>query len=265
MREAEILNQRRELVAFAQEEAGQILQEAPAFPQRALVRLQLLISNLNDSGVTPDSFEDNQEKEEVVLLWRKLSNLWQKTSSQLTADQLEQCQDCLDAIAMEYFIQTLASRLEAYEKYQLLQPMWEEARLGAKKMAAYQKIGWAIGSIGLSMVLVWVVSLSSTPRIGANAMIMVGLISFLVLNIMGFLPGIFDISNQQSFQTIDQLYHQFSEDAQIEDHGFWQAVTDKFGGIPTAEQLQQSWDEQEAKTRLVFGEPEQQPATESGS
>jgi len=96
-------------------------------------------------------------------------------------------------------------------------------------------------------------------------MIMVGLISFLVLNIMGFLPGIFDISNQQSFQTIDQLYHQFSEDAQIEDHGFWQAVTDKFGGIPTVEQLQQSWDEQEAKTRLVFGEPEQQPATESGS
>ncbi len=79
---------------------------------------------------------------------------------------------------------------------------------------------------------------------------------------MPYLLGIFDISNQQSFQTIDQLYRQLSEDAQLEDHDFWQAVTDKFGGIPTAEQLQQSWDEQETRIRLVFGEPEEelQPA-----
>lgn len=256
MREAETLNQRRELLASAQEEVSQILQEASAFPQRALVRLQLLISNLNYSGVAPDSFEDNQEKEEVVLLWRKLSNLWQKMNSQLTADQLAQCQECLDAIVMEFFIQTLASRLEAYEKYQLLQPIWEEVRLGAKKMAVYQKTGWAIGSIGLSIIMVWVVSYSSTPRYGANAMIMVGMISFLVLISMGFLLGIFDISNQQSFQSIDQYSHQLSEDAQIDDHDFWQAVTDKFGGIPTADQLQQSWDEQETRIRLVFGEPE---------
>ena len=81
-RQAEVLNQRRELLASAQEEASKNLQEASACPQRALVRLQLLISNLNYSDVAPDSFEDKQEKEEVVLLWRKLSNLWQKTNSQ---------------------------------------------------------------------------------------------------------------------------------------------------------------------------------------
>jgi hypothetical protein len=36
-------------------------------------------------------------------------------------------------------------------------------------------------------------------------------------------------------------------------------VRDKFGGIPTIEQLKQSWDEQEAKIRLVFGEPQSEP------
>jgi len=37
-----------------------------------------------------------------------------------------------------------------------------------------------------------------------------------------------------------------SADAQIEDHEFWQSVTKKFHGIPTVEQLRQSWDQQEA-------------------
>jgi hypothetical protein len=144
MREAERLNQRRELLASAKRYVNELLQESSTSPQRTFVRLQLVVSNLEYYGVVPDSFEDQQEKEEVILFWRKLSNLWEKTRSLLTQEQLVRCQDCLDAFVMESFLQTVANRLKPYIEYQQITPRWEHAWKLSRYLSRYQKICWIV-------------------------------------------------------------------------------------------------------------------------
>ena len=199
-------------------------------PKRTYVLLLLLGYNLEESGVVPDSFEDQQEKEEVVLLWRKFISLHEKCRSYLTADQLAQCQECLEAIGMQVYIETIARRLQAYQEYQQLKPIWNKTRRNTKIAAL---VGSAFMALTLSIMMVVIVSLSSTPKYGVNVKIMVGLITFLVVFFMLFLFGNFDYS-----ESIDQRYHQLSEDAHLEDQAYWQEVKDKYEGIPTMEQLQ---------------------------
>jgi hypothetical protein len=144
MREAEILNQRREMLASAQQYAIQLVQESSSNPQRTFGSLQLFAKNLVYDSVVPDSFEDPLEKEEVVVLWRKLSNLFDKCKSSMTAGQLGQCQECLNAFGSEYFLQKVAGRLSAYTMYQQIKPRWEDAWRLSRHLAYYQKICWVV-------------------------------------------------------------------------------------------------------------------------
>jgi hypothetical protein len=185
-REAEILNQRREKLATAQQYANQLVQESSNFPQPTFVRLQLFLKNLEYYGVLPDSFEDQQEKEDAVLLWRKLARVLEKCSSFLTADQMAQCQVCLDAMVMESFINTVANRLKAYEEYRQLKPKWESTWREARVVAVSQKI-WLvfmiIVAVGFAALIVYKAYIG---QVGSNAAAIALTIWILVIASLGF-------------------------------------------------------------------------------
>jgi hypothetical protein len=259
-REAEILNQRREKLATARQYANQLVHESSNFPQPTFVRLQLFLKNLEYYGIVPDSFDDQQEKEDAVLLWRKLASLLEKCSSFLTADQLAQCQVCLDAMVMESFINTVANRLKAYEEYRQLKPKWKSTWRKARVVAVSQKIWLVFMIIVASGFAALIVYKAYIGQIGSNAAAIALTIWILAISALGIkVYWVLESDNPEGLIAIDQRYHQLSAAAQVEDQDFWQAVTDKFDGIPTVAQLQQYWDEQEAKIRLVFGEPQSEP------
>jgi hypothetical protein len=257
MREAELLNRRREILASAQQCTSRLVEESTTFPKRVYVQLQLVLRNLEYHGIVPDTFEDQQEKEEAVLFWRKLSNLWDKTNSQFTADELAQCQECLNAIIMEVFLQAVANRLKAYEGYQRIKPIWERVWNETRRITANQKVSKILVIVIALLVAGIIVYLSIGGNFDATTTVMLLTIWTMVSCLSGIsLNAGLESRKPKELFTISQRYHQLSAAAGMDDQEFWQSVMDNFGGIPTMEQLQQSWDKQEAKIRLVFGEPE---------
>jgi hypothetical protein len=263
MREAEILKSRRELLLSAQQHATQLVQESSTYPQRTFVRLSLVVRNLEYYGVVPDSFEDKQEKEEVVLLWRRLSNLWDKTRSLQTEEQLAQCQDCLDAYGMEYFLQTVANRLKPYEEYQAIKSRWEEAWRLSRQLSRYQNVSSGVVIFLILGYMAFIFYVMYTGSGGVNPVsVVLAVLLFVSVGIVYWVYERFESRRPQDLKELDQRYRQLSEDAPLEDQEYWQEVKDKFGGIPTWEQLKQSWDEQEAKIGQIFGEFPTSPSSE---
>jgi hypothetical protein len=263
MREAEILKNRRGLLLSAQQHATQLVQESSTYPQRTFVRLSLVVRNLEYYGVVPDSFEDKQEKEEVVLFWRRLSNLWDKTRSLQTDEQLAQCQDCLDAYGMEYFLQTVANRLKPYEEYQAIKPRCEEVWRLSRQLSRYQNVSSGVVIFLILGYMAFIFYVMYTSSGGVNPVsVVLAVLLFVSVGIVYWVYERFESRRPQDLKELDQRFHQLSAAAQIDDQEFWQSVKDKFDGIPTMEQLKQSWDEQEAKIGLIFGEFPTSPSSE---
>lgn len=239
------------LLSTVKADSEKAFHEASNFPQRAFVRAQLMMHALDSHRVIPDSFDEQKEKEDVILIWRKLANISNKSKSQMTEEQLNKCVECLNAISTEGFIQVIADRLKAYVEYQEIKPKLENLTKRNKRILSYQKSSWNIITfIGIATFLLY--SNRVGFEIAANALIVwilvgcaLGLITYLVL----------ESKRPKDLANIDRLFRKLSLASSAEDDGFWQAVKDRFKSIPTLEQLKESWNEQEKVIKSIFGEP----------
>jgi hypothetical protein len=209
-----------------------------------------MLSNLDFCGATPDSFEDQQEKEQAVLLWRRLLNTVDKCQAMMTAGQMAECRACLNAFSTEYWIRETARRLEAYEAYQRVKPLREAAHRQIREIIARRRWLWA--GILLAVLASYLVF---ARRVGAEQAS-----SFLILWVLAasILAGIvFYVGERRMPTDRDALDHQYQvayQQGEIANTDFWQFVIEKFGGVPTMERLSQIWAEQEAVINALFEE-----------
>jgi len=209
-----------------------------------------MLSNLDSLGAVPDSYEDQIAKEQVVLLWRRLLNLVEKSQSLMTEEQMAQCQQCLNAIYFEYWIGETANRLEAYEEYQRLKPLWESSQRKIRQIILLRKWLWAaIAIAALMSFLVYAGSAGSNQA--ANWLLIWVLVA-------GILAGVvFAVTEACLPKERDAIEHNFqvaSQNAEIANTEFWEKVAEMFNGMPTMDRLEQIWTEQEAIISALFAE-----------
>jgi hypothetical protein len=242
--------EREKLLASARQEAEALVHQASSHPQRTYVTLQIILSNLDSLGAIPDSYEDQKEKEQVVLLWRRLLHIVDKSQSLMTEEQMAQCQQCLNAFYTEYWIRETASRLEAYEEYQRLKPLWESSHRKIRQITLLRRWSWvAITFVALASYLVY--GRSGGFDLAWNRL------GLWVLG-AGLLAGvIFAITEARLPKDRDAIEHNFqvaSQNAEIANTEFWNTVTEIFGDVPTMERLGQIWTDQEAIISALFAE-----------
>lgn len=249
-RQAALLEEREKLLASAREEAEALVHQVSSSPQRTYVKLQIMLSNLYALEVVPDSYEDQKAKEQIVLLWRRLGHLVEKSQSLMTKEQLAQCQECLNAIYTEYWIGETAKRLEAYEEYQRLKPLWESSQRKMGQITLLRKWLWA-GIAFVALVSFLVYASSAGSDLAANWLLM------WVLG-AGILAGVvFVVTEARLPKDQDAIEHKFqvaSQNAEIDNTDFWKTVSEMFDGVPTMERLEQIWTEQEAIINALFAE-----------
>ncbi len=252
-RQAELLEERAKQLASAQQSADTLIHEASTHPQRTFVRLQVMLSNLDFCGAVPDSYENQQEREQVALLWRKLLNTVDKSQSLMTAAQMAECHACLDAFSTEYWIRETARRLEAYELYQQVKPLREEAHRQVRQIVTRRRWLWAgIVLLALAGYLLFV------QRVGSDQASDY-LVSWVLAAVV--LAGVvFYVGEKRMPKDLDALDHQYQlayQQGEIANTDFWSFVAEKFGGVPTMERLNQAWAEQEAVINALFAEENQ--------
>jgi len=250
-RQAALIEEREQQLASARQEAETLVHQASTHPQRTYVKLQIVLSNLDSLGAVPDSYEDQKVKEQVLLFWRRLLNLVDKCQSLMTKEQLTQCQQCLNAIYSEYWIGETANRLEAYEEYQRLKPLWESSQRKIRQIILLRKYEWA-GIAFVALVSFLVYARSTGSDLAANWLLMWVLVA-------GILASVVFVATEANLpKDQDAIEHNFQvaiQNAEIANNDFWEKVDEVFGGVPTMERLQEIWNEQEAIISAVFAEP----------
>ncbi|HNT78750.1 MAG TPA: hypothetical protein PKH77_27395 [Anaerolineae bacterium] len=259
VRQAMLFEHRKKMLASAQEESNVLVHNASVFPERAFVESQLILFSLDCYGVIPDSFEDQKEKEEVILLWRKLLNVADKSKTLMTVEQFERCKECLEAISTQSLIRASADRLEAYKEFQRIKPKLESLRKKSQQLVLFRKISWIV--IGFIAMVTFPIYVSRVGFAEIRDISAVWILTSLALGIITHLVAA--LQQPKDIKEVESLFHALSNEAGIEDTGFWQAVNDKFGGIPTIDQLRQCWNEQEIIISTILGEPEANPSVDS--
>jgi hypothetical protein len=245
-----------EILETFRNESTDILHLVSVNPEKAFVRAQIALSVLDSWKVIPDSFEQLKEKEQAQLVWRKLLNISEKCKKQLSSEMLDNSKKCLNAVSMEHFLRVAAKRLNAYQKYLELGRKIDSYKSIRKKVDRdfiLISIAIVIISLFLSIWLQIVFGVLSNP---VWTGITIALMSILELTVgmilMRRLPK--DISQ------ITQMRTQYSQEAGLDDSGFWENVKAIFGTIPSDEQLLQKWEEQEAIIQPYFKETDTEEA-----
>ncbi len=251
-REEKLLEYRRDMLITAFNDSEYLLHQVNENPQKVFVQLHLLIWNMDHWKVIPDSLPELKEKEDTALLWRRLISLEKKCRDIMVKEQIDRCQDCLNAIAVENTIRTLSGRLEPYQNLQEIKPKIESAQKKNRKVDRYRKIGFRVLA-GLTLIsFVICGALIGFQVAWINLPIWLMADAFFIA--VGYI--VFECFRPRGYKILENQYEILSRHASIDDEDFWNAVSEYFGGIPTTEQLHQSWNEQEEKIQAIFGKPE---------
>jgi hypothetical protein len=245
-----LLEEREKLLESARQEAEELVHQASSQPQRTYVRLQIMLSSLVAGEVVPDSYADQKTKEQVVLLWRRLSHLDEKSRSLMTEEQLAQCMECLNALYTEYWIRETAIRLEAYEEYQRLKTQWESAQRKIEQITLLRRWLWA-AIVGISLVSFLAYARSAGFDQAANYLILWVLGTG---GLAGLVLPVTDSLLPKDRKTIEHDFQAAGQNAEIANTEFWEKVAEMFDGVPRMEQLEQMWTEQEAIIAALFAE-----------
>lgn len=248
-RKALFLQEKKKLIETVQKDSIVLAHEASVFPERTFVKAQLYLSLLDDYGVTPKSYEEQTQKENAILLWQKLLNIVEKSKSQMTMEQLGSCLDCLNAIAMQKFIYTIAERLEALENCNRMKPEIEKISRKSNRIEKYQKRSTAtVTVVAVATFLIYTILAGFKEAIS-----FLGLWIFIAYTIGCIFYLVMEFIKPKSVAKLEAIYQQCAREAQIGDTKFWQAVQDIFGGVPTIDRLTSSWEEQIKKIQPILG------------
>jgi hypothetical protein len=250
LREEQLLEQRRKVLSAVSQESHGLVRESNDMPARVLVQVHIAASNLNYWGVVPDSFTDLKEKEDAALLWRQLSSLEKKCKENLTPQQIEACKNCLNAMALQNLIGTVAHRLTPYAKLQELKPKVEALRQKNEKISVLRNASRT--GIVIIGALTYVYGAVTVGKGGALGLLIPWILATYTTTMIA--NYLFETLRPKDAKPLDSRYQMLAYESGIDDVEFWKMVTDRFGSVPTEEVLQQAWKEQQRAIEIIFGE-----------
>jgi hypothetical protein len=247
-RQAQILQTRKEIRKEVNEKSNTIIRLSSEYPKQVFVLLHLYGFELESNGVIPDNFVDIGEKEKTALLWKKLVNLHKKCLPLLTSQMREDCDQCLEAINKKQLIELASTRIEDYKNFENQKPKADRFSKINKGLHIcvwaypFLIIGLTALSVKYSSFFSWKVSWSTLP----DFIILIGIFSEVIL------LGVYAIFSNVYFHNakIDLEKYCVASDANALE--FWKTVKEKFEGLPTMDQLQSIWNENDEIVKEFF-------------
>lgn len=232
-RKIALLEYRREKLSSINTKTNALIPEVDQKPLQTLITLQVILNRMSDQGIAPDSFEDEKDKEDAILLWRKLINLVDKCNLELSEEQLNKCLECMDAIYISRLIEDLNPVLDAYVSYFEKISDFELKKKKKKKQANLQKLLIVITTTIFTLGFIfysWLVTLRT-----AAPFLVVWILVGLTILMVGY--HLLDRKIPKDLFPLENELSELYKNGVVEYDGFWSVVKERFNGIPTHDDI----------------------------
>lgn len=222
----------REVISEVREKSDTYLREADEDPMRVAVTVGWNLVRMLRIGATPETFTDKEEKEKVILLWRKLQNILARCQDQLTEEQKTRAQTAVDAGNKLDFYQDISLKLDAYLTYQ---------RLGKEIMEGEKK------NLVLTLVQICSFVILTCLGIGIYDRFKYAMTEKNALQmLLGIYPLIFALfigliipatKKSKTLPAQKENRKRAAKTGCVKDDKYWALVQKEFGGLPSPDEL----------------------------
>jgi len=209
----EALNRRKEILASFKERSNTLVARSNDYPADTLLHANLMTDYLMATAVVPDSFPEEKDKEQSVLLHKKLANLTKKCLPMVTEEERAEIESCLAANHKTHYLQYIFPNVAAREKL-----------LGIEKKFRSDR---------LRSIFVWTIFCFWALFAGYVGFIL----AVTVINIEDEL-----LSSKDLVKT-KKLREQTIPLAEFNNRALWQGIQESYPEIPSIEQLRKEYEE----------------------
>lgn len=231
-----LLNKRKEVLESMKQESNHILVRSSDFPAEAVLRASIMAQYMVINGVVPDSFTEERDKEQSILLHKKLVNLTNKCLPLISAAEKAQIDACLAANWKSAYLEFIYPRIVARENLEQVSKKYHAER--RKSIIAWvlfcywAGFGAYVGLIlGMTSIKLEDPNLVSLAAIG----IAIGIIAI-------FLPVFYWIYPKEMIKT-RKAKEQLLIQANFKDKNLWEGIQKEYSAIPGAEQLRAEYEQ----------------------
>ncbi|MEA5078496.1 MAG: hypothetical protein VB013_07990 [Anaerolineaceae bacterium] len=114
--EETLLKKRKEFLESMKQDSNKLVARSNEYPADVLLQSSLMIQYMLINGFVPDSFKEEKDKEQCILLHKKLVNLNNKCLPVLSKEDIAQIEACLAANHKIAYLEYIYPRVAARER-----------------------------------------------------------------------------------------------------------------------------------------------------
>lgn len=231
-----LLNKRKEVLESMKQDSNRLLVRSHDFPAEAVLHSSMIAQYMVINGVVPDSFTEEKDKEQSILLHKKLVNLTNKCLPLISAEEKAQIDTCLMANWKSAYLEFIYPKIVAREN---LDQVNKEYSIEKRRsiivwvlFCFWSCFGAYVGLIlGMTSIKFEDPNLVSLAAIG----IALGIIAI-------FLPVFYWIYPKEMTK-IRKAKEQLLIQADLTDKNLWKGIQKEYPDFPTAEQLRAEYEQ----------------------
>jgi hypothetical protein len=229
-------NKRKEVLESMKLDSNKILLRSNDFPAETVLHASMLAQYMVINGIVPDSFTEEKDKEQSILLHKKLVNLNNKCLPLISVEEKAQIDACLTANWKSAYLEFIYPRIAAREN---LEQITKKYRVEKRKsiiawvlFCYWSAFGAYVGMIlGLTSLKFENTDLVSLTSIG----IAVGIIAL-------FLPVFYWIYPKELSKT-KNTKQQLLIQVDFKDKKLWEGILKEYPVIPSTQQLRAEYEQ----------------------
>ncbi len=229
-------NKRKEVLESMKLDSNKILLRSNDFPAEAVLHASMLAQYMVINGIVPDSFTEEKDKEQSILLHKKLVNLNNKCLPLISVEEKAQIDSCLTANWKSAYLEFIYPRIAAREN---LEQINKKYRVEKRKsiiawvlFCYWSAFGAYVGMIlGLTSLKFENTDLVALASIG----IAVGIIAL-------FLPVFYWIYPKELSKT-KNTKQQLLIQVDFKDKKLWEGILKEYPVIPSTQQLRAEYEQ----------------------
>lgn len=232
----EILNNRKEILNSFKERSNAVLTRSSNYPAYALLHANLMSDYLMATAVVPDSFPEEKDKEQSVLLHKKLANLTKKCLPMVTEEERAEIESCLAVNHKTHYLQYIFPKVVAREKLLGIDRKFRTNRWRSIFVWTLFCF-WALFSGYVSFILGVTVI-----KIEDDLLLLLAVFGIIFGMIGLILPILYRLYPKDILKT-KKLREQTIPLAEFNNRVLWQEIQENYPVIPSSEQLRKEYEE----------------------
>ena len=256
--EADRLAWKRNIIESLTNESDKLIRDINIRPIQIAVLACAHLGRMDRFGIVPEAFKELKEQEEVTLLWRKFHNIRDQSLGMLSQAEQQIVQQGICASIKMDLIRDANRVLEPYNNHFLFTNDLQRAE---KKNRNLRRALYAAVVVPTTLLTLASMVLQSIGNPNTSRFILFSVAAEII-----FVSVVYYFVNRSLIRNLPELKAAIRETYRmgaVDNTPFWDLIRSEFGGIPTFEQMDECWREQEVVWDSIFPpEPEaDQPGT----